>query len=79
VEEDREGGKATIAQRRGSTNSELSVAQKRRNHRGNAYGILSRRVARLPDVASNLVMYFLMLTTGATLHIHGTTNIQTAK
>ena len=29
--------------------------------------------------ASNFVMYFIILTTAATLHAHGTTNIQTAK
>jgi hypothetical protein len=28
---------------------------------------------------SNLVMYFLILTTGATLHAHGVTQIDTAK
>ena len=28
---------------------------------------------------SNLVMYFLILTTGATLHAHGATDIETAK
>lgn len=64
VEEDRERGKATVAQRRGSTNQELSVASE--------------------DVftgmfISNLVMFFIVLTTAATLHAHGVKNIETAK
>jgi NRAMP (natural resistance-associated macrophage protein)-like metal ion transporter len=64
VEEDRERGKTTVAQRRGSTNLELRVAQK-----DVVTGML----------LSNLVMYFLILTTGATLHVHGVTHIETAK
>jgi Mn2+/Fe2+ NRAMP family transporter len=64
VEEDRERGKAPVAQRRGSTNQELSVATE--------------------DVftgmfVSNLVMFFIVLTTAATLHAHGVKNIETAK
>ena len=64
VEEERKHGKTTIAQRRGSTNRELSVAK--------------------DDVftgmfASNLVMFFIILTTAATLHAHGMRNIETAK
>jgi hypothetical protein len=48
------------------TDLELSVAQR-------DVIIGATLTARLPDVASNLVMYFLILT-GATLHIDGTTN-----
>jgi NRAMP (natural resistance-associated macrophage protein)-like metal ion transporter len=64
VEEDRQRGKTTVAQRRGSTNKELRIAQK-----DVVTGML----------LSNLVMYFLILTTGATLHVHGVTQIETAK
>ena len=64
VEEDRERGKTTVAQRRGSTNLELRVAQK---------DVITGMLL------SNLVMYFLILTTGATLHVHGVTQIETAK
>ncbi len=64
VEEDRERGKTTVAQRRGSTDKELIAATK--------------------DVVtgmffSNLVMYFIILTTAATLHAHGMKNIETAR
>ena len=64
VEEDRKRGKTTVAQRRGATNLELRVAKE--------------------DVVtgmffSNLVMYFIILTTAATLHAHGVRNIETAK
>ena len=64
VEEDRQRGKTTVAQRRGSTNKELRIAQK---------DVLTGMLL------SNLVMYFLILTTGATLHVHGVTQIETAK
>jgi len=64
VEEDRERGKATVAQRRGSTSLELRIAQK---------DVITGMLL------SNLVMYFLILTTGATLHVHGVTQIETAK
>ena len=64
VEEDRKHGKTTLAQRRGSTNLELRAAKE--------------------DVItgmffSNLVMFFIILTTAATLHAHGMRNIETAK
>jgi NRAMP (natural resistance-associated macrophage protein)-like metal ion transporter len=64
VEEDRKHGKTTLAQRRGSTNLELSAAK--------------------DDVFtgmffSNLVMFFIILTTAATLNIHGIRDIETAK
>jgi NRAMP (natural resistance-associated macrophage protein)-like metal ion transporter len=64
VEEDRQRGKTSVAQRRGSTNKELRIAQK---------DVITGMLL------SNLVMYFLILTTGATLHVHGVTQIETAK
>ena len=64
VEEDREHGKTTVAQRRGSTNKELRIAM-----RDVITGML----------LSNVVMYFLILTTAATLNAHGMKNIETAK
>jgi NRAMP (natural resistance-associated macrophage protein)-like metal ion transporter len=64
VEEDRERGKATVGQRRGATNTELRIA---------------RRDVISGMLLSNLVMYFLILTTGATLHVHGIMQIETAK
>lgn len=64
VEEDRDHGKSTVAQRKGSTNSELRVAT-----RDVITGML----------LSNMVMYFLILTTGATLNVHGQRDIETAK
>jgi NRAMP (natural resistance-associated macrophage protein)-like metal ion transporter len=64
VEEDRDHGKQTLAQRKGSTDAEL-------------------RAARTDVIAgmllSNLVMYFLILTTAATLNAHGLKDIETAK
>jgi NRAMP (natural resistance-associated macrophage protein)-like metal ion transporter len=64
VEEDRKHGKITVAQRRGSTNQELSAA---------------RDDVFTGMFASNLVMFFIILTTAATLHAHGMRNIETAK
>lgn len=64
VEEDREHGKVTVAQRRGSTNKELRIA---------------KRDVITGMFFSNLVMYFLILTTAATLNAHGLKNIETAK
>jgi NRAMP (natural resistance-associated macrophage protein)-like metal ion transporter len=64
VEEDRKHGKATVAQRRGSTNLELSGAT------GDVFTGM---------FFSNLVMFFIILTTAATLHAHGVQNIETAK
>ncbi|WP_198137694.1 NRAMP family divalent metal transporter [Terriglobus sp. TAA 43] len=64
VEEDRAHGKITVAQRKGSTNAEI-------------------RSARIDVVTgmllSNVVMYFLILTTAATLNAHGHKDIETAK
>jgi NRAMP (natural resistance-associated macrophage protein)-like metal ion transporter len=64
VEDERAQGKCTVEEREGATDKELRVARK--------------------DVVvgmffSNLVMYFIILTTAATLHAHGLTNIATAR
>lgn len=64
VEEDRNRGKNTVAQRRGATPNELRIAA-----RDVITGML----------LSNLIMYFLILTTAATLHQHGLKSIETAK
>jgi len=64
VEEDRDHGKNTVAKRKGATNKELRVAK-----RDVITGML----------LSNLVMYFLILTTAATLNAHGQKHIETAK
>ena len=64
VEEDRDHGKATVAQRKGSTNAELRTA---------------KRDVITGMALSNLVMYFLILTTAATLNAHGMKDIETAK
>ena len=64
VEEEREQGKTTVAQRRGATDEELTEA----------------RTDVVTGMAfSNLVMYFIILTTAATLNAHGLKNIDTAK
>lgn len=64
VEDERAQGRTTVEQREGATDEEL-------------------RVARTDVLAgmffSNLVMYFIILTTAATLHAHGQTNIETAR
>jgi len=64
VEEDRDRGKLTVSQRRGSTNSELRIARK---------DVITGMLL------SNVVMYFLILTTAATLNVHGLKDIETAK
>jgi NRAMP (natural resistance-associated macrophage protein)-like metal ion transporter len=64
VEEDRARGKETVAQRRGATDEEL---------------IAARTDVLTGMFFSNMVMYFIILTTAATLHAHGTTSIATAK
>jgi NRAMP (natural resistance-associated macrophage protein)-like metal ion transporter len=64
VEEERERGKTTVAQRRGSTDEELKAA---------------RTDVVTGMLFSNLVMYFIILTTAATLHAHGIKNIETAR
>ena len=64
VELERDLGRLTVDQRRGATEEEL------------------KNVTTDVDVGmfySNLVMYFIILTTAATLNAHGLTNIETAK
>jgi len=64
VEEERSIGRNTLAKRMGATDEEI-----RKSRRDTLTGMFF----------SNLVMYFIILTTAATLHAHGLTNIQTAK
>ncbi|HEY2016352.1 MAG TPA: Nramp family divalent metal transporter [Bryobacteraceae bacterium] len=64
VEQERAQGRTTIAQRRGATNEELEDA---------------RTDVRSGMFFSNLVMYFIILTTAATLNAHGVKNIETAR
>jgi NRAMP (natural resistance-associated macrophage protein)-like metal ion transporter len=64
VEEDRDHGKTTVAQRKGSTNEELRVAKN---------DVITGMLL------SNFVMYFIILTTAATLNTHGIKDIETAK
>jgi NRAMP (natural resistance-associated macrophage protein)-like metal ion transporter len=63
VEEEREKGKRSVRQRRGSTPDELRGA---------------RNDVAIGMFFSNLVMYFIILTSAATLHAHGRTNIESA-
>jgi len=63
VEEERAEGRTTVDQRKGATDQELRRA----------------RIDVLTGMFfSNLVMYFIILTTAATLHAHGVTKISTA-
>jgi len=64
VEEDRDHGKKTVAQRKGSTDDELAAA---------------RTDIMTGMLFSNLVMYFIILTTAATLNAHGVKSIETAQ
>ena len=64
VEEERAEGRHTVAQRKGATDAEL-----RRSRTDVVAGMFY----------SNLVMYFIILTTAATLHAHGVTHIATAR
>ena len=64
VEEERSHGRKTLASRRGATDSELSA---------------SRKDVVTGMFFSNLVMYFIILTTAATLHAHGMVDIQSAR
>jgi Mn2+/Fe2+ NRAMP family transporter len=64
VEEERAQGKTTVAQRRGASNKDL-----RRLRTDVLTGMF----------ASNLIMYFIILTTAATLNAHGTLKIDSAK
>jgi Mn2+/Fe2+ NRAMP family transporter len=64
VEEERQRGRTTLAQRRGATDKELIRATK-----DVVTGMLF----------SNVVMYFIVLTTAATLNAHGMKNVETAR
>jgi NRAMP (natural resistance-associated macrophage protein)-like metal ion transporter len=64
VEEERAEGKNTLAKRQGATDEELRRA---------------RRDVITGMFFSNFVMYFIILTTAATLHAHGVTKIATAR
>lgn len=64
VEDERARGKITIEQREGATDEELRVA---------------RTDVFTGMFVSNLVMFFIILTTAATLHAHGQANIETAR
>ena len=64
VEEERDQGKLTIESRKGATNAEL-----RKSRNDTVTGMFF----------SNLIMYFIILTTAATLHAHGKTIIATAQ
>lgn len=64
VEEDRDHGKTTVAQRKGATKEE-------------------ERSARVDVISgtffSNLIMFFIIVTTAATLHANGKTHIETTQ
>jgi NRAMP (natural resistance-associated macrophage protein)-like metal ion transporter len=64
VEEERGEGKLTLASRKGTTDFKLRK---------------SRDDTMTGMFFSNLIMYFVILTTAATLHAHGTTTISTAR
>jgi NRAMP (natural resistance-associated macrophage protein)-like metal ion transporter len=64
VEEERSRGRIKLSQRKGATDAELNA---------------SRIDVVTGMLFSNLVMYFIILTTAATLHQHGATNIETAR
>ncbi len=64
VEEERKQGEVTLEERRGSTDAEL-----RKSRTDTITGMFF----------SNLIMYFIILTTAATLHAHGKTTISTAQ
>src|SRR5437667_3867244 len=60
VEEERAGGRRTVPERRGATAAELRDA---------------RNDTMTGMLFSNVIMFFIILTTAATLHYHGRTNI----
>jgi len=64
VEEERKKGRRTVDEREGATDEELRQ---------------SRTDVLTGMFFSNLVMYFIILTTAATLHAHGKTTIDTAQ
>ncbi len=64
VEEEMKQGKLTVAQRRGASDDELRIA---------TVDVVTGMFV------SNLVMFFIILTTAATLHVHGMKDIATAR
>ena len=64
VEEEVDSGKVTVTQRRGATE------QEKRDSRIDVF---------TGAVLSNVIMYFIILTTGATLNVHGLTHIATTQ
>jgi len=64
VEEERAAGRRSVQQRRGATGEELRRA---------------RTDVMAGMLLSTLIMYFITLTTGATLHAQGQTRIETAR
>ncbi|HEX6533846.1 MAG TPA: Nramp family divalent metal transporter [Gemmatimonadaceae bacterium] len=64
VEEERAEGRRSVKARRGATDAELRAA---------------RTDVTTGMLFSNLVMYFIILTTATTLHRHGLTSIETAR
>ena len=64
VEEERAAGRRTIRQRHGASDADLERA---------------RTDVVVGMFCSNVVMYFIILTTAATLHAHGQTTITTAR
>jgi Mn2+/Fe2+ NRAMP family transporter len=64
VEEDREKGRITLAARKGATRKEIDD---------------SRVDVTCGMLFSNLIMYFIILTTAATLHTHGGVQIATTE
>jgi NRAMP (natural resistance-associated macrophage protein)-like metal ion transporter len=64
VEEERKEGLVSVQQRKGATDAELRQ---------------SRNDVVTGMFFSNLIMYFVILTTAATLHAHGKTTIETAQ
>jgi NRAMP (natural resistance-associated macrophage protein)-like metal ion transporter len=63
IEEQKAEGKTTVAERQGATRTEIA----------------DRKLdVNLGMLASNLVMYFIILTTAATLHVKGKTDISSA-
>ncbi|HEX9309939.1 MAG TPA: divalent metal cation transporter [Gemmatimonadaceae bacterium] len=64
VEEEKSMGRHTLAQRRGATSAEIT----------------NRKIdVGIGTFFSNLVMFFIILTTALTLHVHGITAPQTSK
>jgi NRAMP (natural resistance-associated macrophage protein)-like metal ion transporter len=64
VDEERAQGRTSVAKRKGATDEELRTA---------------RTDVLIGMFFSNLVMYFIILTTAATLHANGNTDVQTAQ